>query len=72
MEATSGPHQRHLGRAVPHVHDFHPALVDVANDGVPPKSVVATVAYDVAMAGTYVDDVLAMTWPATSTHFLAV
>ena len=25
MEATSGPHQRHLGRAVPHVHDFHPA-----------------------------------------------
>ena len=47
-------------------------LVDVADDGVPPKSVVATLASDVATAGTYVDDVLAMTWPAMSTNFLAV
>ena len=46
-------------------------LVDVADDGVPPKSVVATVASDVATAGTYMDDVRAMTWPAMSTNFLA-
>ena len=46
--------------------------VDVADDGAPPKLGVATVASDVAMAGTYVDDVLAMTWTATSTHFWAV
>ena len=47
---------------------FIRTLVDVADDVVPPKPVVATVASDVAMAGTYVDDVLAMTWPAMSSH----
>ena len=51
---------------------FIRTLVDVADDVVPPKPVVATVASDVAMAGTYVDDVLAMTWHAMSSHFLAV
>ena len=47
-------------------------LVDVADDGVPSKSTVATVASDVATARTYVDDVLAMTWLVMSTNFLAV
>ena len=32
-------------------------LVDVADDGVPPKLVVDTMTSDVATAGTYVDDV---------------
>ena len=47
-------------------------LVDVADDGVPPKFVVSTVASDVDTAGTHVDDVSELTWSATSSHFLAV
>lgn len=73
------PHQRPLGREVAHVNDFIRTLGDVADDGVPPKSGVATVASDVAIlespfatVASDVDGVSAMTWRAMSANFSVV
>lgn len=79
MVATWGPHQRPVGRAVPHVKDFIRPLGDVADDGVPPISGVATVESDVAIlespfatVSSDVEGVSAMMWRVMSANFSVV